>query len=114
MADFPSGIIVLWHGTILTIPTGWLLCDGNNGTPNLKNKFPIGAGGLFNPGDTGGSPTHTHPFTGNSHSHLIPAGTDISSGANFAAGTSSVPPTGTTDAADTRPPYHALAYIMKT
>lgn len=39
----PSGVILMWSGTVATIPTGWYLCDGTNGTPNLTNKFIIGA-----------------------------------------------------------------------
>ena len=39
----PSGGIIMWSGSIATIPAGWKLCDGNNGTPNLTNKFIIGA-----------------------------------------------------------------------
>jgi hypothetical protein len=47
-----KNIIVIWSGAIVDIPTGWALCDGNNGTPNLVGKFLIGAGPTFNPGDT--------------------------------------------------------------
>lgn len=39
----PFGVIVAWHSTIATIPAGWVLCDGSNGTPNLRNRFIIGA-----------------------------------------------------------------------
>ena len=39
----PSGAIILWYGSIASIPSGWVLCDGNNGTPDLRNKFVIGA-----------------------------------------------------------------------
>ena len=39
----PSGVIVMWSGTIATIPTGWFLCDGSNSTPDLRNKFIIAA-----------------------------------------------------------------------
>lgn len=46
-----KNIIVLWSGAIVDIPAGWALCDGNNGTPDLRNAFVIGAGDLFNPGD---------------------------------------------------------------
>src|SRR5262245_14075787 len=39
----PSGVIVMWSGTIATIPSGWFLCDGTNGTPDLRDKFVVGA-----------------------------------------------------------------------
>jgi microcystin-dependent protein len=39
----PIGVIVMWSGTIANIPTGWALCNGSNGTPNLTNKFIVGA-----------------------------------------------------------------------
>jgi len=39
----PSGCIVMWSGTIATIPSGWYLCNGSNSTPDLRNKFIIGA-----------------------------------------------------------------------
>jgi len=39
----PSGIITMWSGTIATIPSGWYLCNGSNGTPDLRNKFIVGA-----------------------------------------------------------------------
>jgi hypothetical protein len=42
-AAFTSGMIVLWSGTIATIPTGWYLCNGSNSTPDLRDKFVIGA-----------------------------------------------------------------------
>lgn len=40
---FVTGMVQMWSGTIATIPAGWALCDGTNGTPNLINKFVIGA-----------------------------------------------------------------------
>lgn len=40
---FSSGMIMMWSGTIATIPTGWVLCNGSNGTPDLRNRFIIGA-----------------------------------------------------------------------
>lgn len=42
-SGFPTGGIIMWSGTIATIPSGWYLCDGNNGTPDLRNRFIIGA-----------------------------------------------------------------------
>jgi hypothetical protein len=42
-AGIPAGIIVMWSGTIATIPSGWLLCNGSSSTPDLRNRFIIGA-----------------------------------------------------------------------
>jgi len=39
----PTGVITMWYGTIATIPSGWYLCNGSNGTPDLRDKFVIGA-----------------------------------------------------------------------
>lgn len=50
----PSGGIIMWSGSAASIPSGWYLCNGNNGTPNLQNRFIVGAGSGFTPGDTGG------------------------------------------------------------
>lgn len=109
-----TGTIVLWYGAILDIPTGWSLCDGNNGTPNLQNKFIVGAGDTYAVDGTGGAITHTHPFSSDGHTHDIPGGSDIGSGANFANTSDNRSDGGTSDAGSTLPPYHALAYIMKT
>jgi hypothetical protein len=64
----PSGVILMWSGSIASIPAGWLLCDGGSGTPDLRNRFIVGAGSTYAPGNTGGSadatlPTHTHTAT---------------------------------------------------
>ena len=55
----PVGIITMWSGAISNIPTGWALCDGNNGTPNLTDRFIVGAGNDYTVGATGGEATHT-------------------------------------------------------
>lgn len=112
--DTPSGVIALWFGAIGSIPAGWLLCDGANGTPDLRDKFVVGAGLTYAVGATGGTVNHTHPFTGAGHTHILEAGLDIAGGANISATSSSTQVTGTTDATDNLPPYHALAYIMKS
>ena len=52
---FPSGGIIMWSGSTSNIPSGWVLCNGNNSTPDLRNRFVIGAGDDFNVGSTGGS-----------------------------------------------------------
>ena len=41
--SIPAGVITMWSGTIATIPSGWLLCDGTNSTPDLRNRFIVGA-----------------------------------------------------------------------
>jgi len=67
-SGIPHGVIVMWSGSQASIPTGWALCDGQNGTPNLKDRFVIAAGNTYAIGSNGGSATknlsHTHT-TGN-------------------------------------------------
>jgi len=85
---FVTGMIMMWSGTIATIPSGWLLCDGTNSTPDLRDKFIIGArqddagvaktnvtGSLT---QTGGSKdaivvshTHTASVSDNTHDHVM-------------------------------------------
>ena len=93
-AAFTSGMIIMWSGTIATIPTGWVLCNGSNSTPDLRNKFVIGAhtdsaGVAYSTvtgsnTQTGGSKdattvSHTHTATsavtdpGHFHSYTAPA-----------------------------------------
>jgi hypothetical protein len=139
-AALPSGVIMLWSGSVFAIPTGFLLCDGTNGTPDLRDRFIVGAGGVYGPGTTGGSAdaivvSHTHTATssvsdpGHAHSYLAPQGT--SSGGAFgsvvdnavgsttgSAGTgisvtTTVNSTGGSGTNANLPPYFALAYIMK-
>ena len=92
---------------------GWHLCDGTSGTPDLRDRFLIGAGDSFAPGATGGATTHTHTFTGDGHTHLVQAGSDIQSGAQWAVSMTTDQATGTTDPGSSMPTYYALAYIMK-
>jgi hypothetical protein len=58
-AAFPTGGIILWSGSIAAIPSGWALCNGSNGTPDLRDKFVIGAGSTYAVDATGGSTTTT-------------------------------------------------------
>lgn len=108
------GIILLWNGSIATIPTGFILCDGAGGSPDLRDRFVLGAGGTKNPGDIGGTVDHTHNLIADSHDHRLPAGTGIASGTSFDFNTDSIVVTGTTDSDGTRPPNYALAFIFKT
>lgn len=63
-----KGIITLWADTLASIPENWLLCDGNNSTPNLLGKYLLSVGTSEDPGTTGGSATHTH--TSPEHTHI--------------------------------------------
>ena len=58
----PSGVIMLWSGLSSNIPKGYVLCDGNNGTPDLTDKFIIGAGSTYAVGENGGAKTHNHLY----------------------------------------------------
>lgn len=153
--SFPSGGIILWSGAIGAIPAGWLLCDGTSGTPDLRDRFVVGAGSTYTVGATGGSatvtldatqiPAHTHSFSGTTssdgaHTHT----TSFTYFANYtpdaftsglstyvrgfgtaenlttsSAGAHTHTLSGTTGsiggglAHENRPPYYALAYIMK-
>jgi len=60
-ASIPAGIIAMWSGLLANIPTGWALCDGAGGRPDLRSKFIKGAAAGINPGVEGGANTHTHP-----------------------------------------------------
>lgn len=53
--QLPRGIITMWSGATNAVPSGWALCDGNNGTPNLKDRFIVGAGQSYGVGNTGGN-----------------------------------------------------------
>ena len=68
----PQGFIGLWSGAANAIPTGWVLCDGQNNTPDLRNRFVVGAGSGYSVGNTGGSADATlvsHSHTINNHTH---------------------------------------------
>jgi hypothetical protein len=92
-SGFPSGGIIMWSGTIATIPSGWFLCNGSNSTPDLRNRFIIGAFSddsgtakttvTGTSTQTGGSkdaslPSHTHTATSTvtdpGHLHAVARG----------------------------------------
>lgn len=88
----PTGLISMWSGLISAIPNGWALCDGNNGTPNLKDRFIMGATTDLDIGETGGEnsvkltinemPSHNHSgsaVSSGSHTHRYTVGTGHSS-----------------------------------
>ena len=122
-SGFVAGMIILWSGATNAIPTGFVLCDGNNSTPDLRDRFVVGAGNNYSVGDTGGATTDSI-----SVSVSISGTTGTNSGGASSAGhigslknasinghTHSFSGSGSGSATvDTLPPYYALAYIMKT
>jgi hypothetical protein len=85
----PSGVILLWSGSIGSIPSGYVLCNGSNGTPDLRNRFVVGAGSTYAVDATGGSAdaivvSHTHTATSTvtdpGHTHAITPSIDNASG----------------------------------
>lgn len=133
-AFVPSGSIIMWSGSIASIPSGWYLCNGLNGTPNLQDRFVVGAGSTYAVAAIGGTADaivvdHTHTLIDAGHTHSYSAAsstTTISAG----GGTALTNQTSTTTASATTgivinsagtsgtganlPPYYALAYIQKS
>lgn len=123
----PPGAIILYSGS--TIPDGWALCDGNNGTPDLTDRFVIGAGKSYQVNDTGGEAEHTLTIDElPEHSFTLPGDPIINSTANgtvtlgvggYFTTTRKFETLNTTDtigsgvAHNNMPPYYALCYIMK-
>jgi hypothetical protein len=137
----PTGMISLWYGSIGSVPLGWYLCDGTNGTPDLRDKFVVGAGSAYSVAATGGStdaivvthnhtatsvvtdPGHLHSDTGVQQGFGSTSGPDSNqawSGAhNTATATTGITVATTNTSAGVSgtnanlPPYYALAYVMK-
>jgi hypothetical protein len=61
--QIPVGVIVMWSGLLAAIPTGWALCDGAAGRPDLRDRFIYGWTAGVDPGGTGGALTHKHSLT---------------------------------------------------
>lgn len=106
-ANVPSGLIAIWSGLIANIPSGYIICDGNSGTPNLLTKFIEGvATAATNPGTTGGSTSKTTV----GHTHIHNAGSNLGTG-TMSDNTHS---TSTDTITDIRPLFYDVAYLMKT
>lgn len=132
----PVGGIIMWSGSVASIPEKWHLCDGTIGTPDLRNRFVVGAGndtgdhtpngvggigsGYYKPGNMGGEemhqltisemPKHKHEGASVDLYHTAPDLGGPVLGANAA---SSADYAGGDQAHNNLPPYYALAYIMK-
>lgn len=124
----PSGVIVMWSGSASGIPRGWVLCNGKNGTPNLCDRFIVGAGSAYGVGATGGEASHTlslDEMPKHSHSYDF-KGADLKAswdGDNYFydrsqhyssnKNTEWTNDAGGNKAHENRPPYYALCFIMK-
>lgn len=106
------GVITAWAGGLGNIPPNWFLCDGTNGTPDLRDEFIPGAGALFAVGDERGLVSHQHDFTSDGHTHSVIGGTDLNSAPPRKMPTTTDPSVGTTDLNANLPPFYALAYIQ--
>jgi hypothetical protein len=131
----PVGSIIMWSGTeaaAAAIPNNWKLCDGTNGTPDLRDRFIVGAGNNYDIGDTGGSesvtltadnlPEHSHEFRVNYVNQIEVFGSSVT---DFYVVTVNWPDTAfpkritspfgkaTPNPINTTPRYYAVAYIMR-
>jgi hypothetical protein len=143
-ASFTAGMIILWSGSLGSIPAGWVLCDGTNSTPDLRDRFVVAAGNTYAVNATGGSAdsvvvSHTHAATsavadpGHIHTQTVGYFTAGSGGPGYTVSTPvqtisnliNTATTGITVATTNAsagvsgtganiPPYYALAYIQKT
>ncbi len=141
--SLPTGAIILWSGSIGAIPSGYTICDGTLSTPDLRDRFIVGAGSTYAVGATGGSadsiivshthtatstvtdPTHTHNTYGNYGGGGNPGGSlniNNPGGQNMATTAASTgitvattnTATGVSGTGANNPLFYALAYIMKT
>jgi hypothetical protein len=128
----PSGCIVIWSGSSGSIPSGWNLCNGSNGTPDLRDRFVVGAGSTYAVGNTGGTKdaivvSHSHSVSDPGHNHSLgfqnttidqnSGGAGLvrqgSSNTGTASTGISINSTGDSGTNANLPPYYALCYIQK-
>ena len=119
----PSGIIAMWHGASNAIPSGWVICDGNNSTPNLTDKFikSTGTANATGGGTTSGAttlatsqiPSHQHTYEGGKNNFQANTswgkdyyGSSHNSGATGGGGSHTH--------TQAEPVYFSLIFIMKT
>ena len=120
--SFVTGMIILWYGNTGNIPTGFVLCDGQNSTPDLRDRFVVGAGNTYSVANTGGA-------TSTNTQVSVSGNTGWASQVPNASSTPNASPepqnsrdrhqhgwggTFTTSNFGILPPYYALAYIMRT
>jgi len=135
VSAFVTGMIMMYTGS--TAPSGWALCDGQNGTPDLRDRFIVSSGSSYSINNTGGSAdaivvSHTHTLTDPGHTHTYSRAENVAAGSaeyssdqtkynvDYGTHTTDSGTTGiTVDSAGSSgtnanlPPYYALAFIMK-
>jgi len=138
--EIPRGIIEIFVGTLANIPQGWRVCDGAEGTPDLRDRFVRGvASAVTDPGATGGLDnvtltssqiaSHNHTIVSYQHKHNFTGATGAGSGGIRRTGagvetdtkntTNNSPPnqnliaTGSSGSHENKPPFFQIAYIMK-
>jgi len=115
-----SGMIKIWSGSIASIPSGYVLCNGSSGTPDLRDRFVIGAGNTYSVGGTGGSTTHTLTIAempSHNHSSVSWTSNGATGGSGalvYYSGTQVTSSTGGGGSHSIMNPYYALAFVMKT
>ena len=135
IVSFVTGMIIIWSGAANAIPSGWVICDGNNSTPDLRNRFIVGAGDSYNVNATGGATTDTVTISDSDTVNISISGSGTTGGENLSmgnrvssgnlnknhthdfsfsgSGSDTVNISGS-DTVNTVPPYYALCYIMKS
>ena len=128
VSGIPTGGIIMWSGATSAIPSGWVLCDGQNSTPDLRNKFIVGAsagtGDTSYPGISVGATGGQADAVVVSHTHSVRIGQSEDAGdrtlayhddsSGFTNETGLVNSEGSSATNANLPPYYALAYIIKT
>jgi len=132
----PVGGIIMWSGSASNIPDGWKLCNGSYNTPDLRNRFIVGAGDEYGVGHTGGQkqvtlttnemPRHYHEYVGDDQLRNIESGcstlmrytstrydADSKTGGSWGSGVYATSSVGNGQAHENRPPYYALCFIMR-
>ena len=128
-SSVPKGTILPWYGNLSSIPSGFLLCNGTNGTPNLLDRFLVGAGANYVLGDIGGEtfhqltitemPNHNHTQGSESLYNFYGGGYYIGGGHLNGTGSFAIyshqytSSTGGNLPHENRPPYFSVYYIMK-
>lgn len=121
-SSLPAGCIVIWSGTADNIPTGWALCDGQDGRPDLRDRFVLGAGTSHEVGSAGGRETVTltveqMPKHSHSYGQVYSPGAKLTStnGSLYYVSSRSgeTATTGNGEPFSIMPPHFALCYIIK-